>query len=131
MKCQINCTKMRLVIISILALLFTSACYYDNEEDLFPTLSDECDTSLVSYSIDVRPVLESNCYACHSNLNSASLGSNIKLEDFSDVANQSSLILSAIKHESDVSPMPKGSAQLIRCSQMKIEAWVNQGNPEN
>ncbi len=122
---------MRIVIISILALLFTSACYYDNEEDLFPTLSGGCDTSLISYAVDVQPVLETHCYDCHSSLNAASLGSNIKLEDFSDVASQSSMILSTIKHESGVSPMPKGSSQLIKCTRMKIEAWVNQGKLEN
>ena len=131
MECLIKSTDMRLVIISIFALLLTSSCYYDNEENLFPTLSNECDTSSMSYSLDVQPLLSINCYDCHSNLNSPALGNNINLEDLSNVRALADQILSSINHESGVSPMPKGSYKLHKCDLLIFEAWISKGKLEN
>ena len=119
--------KYFLIIIPIIIL----SCYYDNEEALYPDPGGECDTTAVSYSADIVPMLSTYCYACHDNLNAPSFGNNIKMEEYADVKNQSESILGAIKHDPQYSPMPKGGSKLSDCLIMKFEAWVNQGGVDN
>ena len=106
------------------------ACYYDNEETLYPE-TDVCDTIEISYSSDIVPILSTNCYTCHSNINAPDFGSNISLEDYADVSNRSFDILGAISHEDPYTPMPKDRIKLDDCLINKFEAWVNQGSPDN
>lgn len=131
MECQIKRINMRILIISSLALLLTFGCYYDNEEDLFPSLPGACDTSSVSFALDVEPILSSSCYLCHSSLSAASLGGNIILDNYTDIADQASTVLSTIQHGQGVSPMPKGGSKISDCKISKFEAWIDQGILEN
>lgn len=110
---------------------FCSSCFYDNEEALFPELPGTCDTTLVSYSENVVPIIIQNCLLCHSNLAAPSLGNNMKLESFSDFSANSSDVLRAIKHDPSLSPMPKGGGKLNSCNISIIEAWIDQGKLEN
>lgn len=111
-----------------LALLFQS-CYYDNEEDLYPAATT-CDTTDVSYSRDVWPVISSNCTSCHSG--GAPQG-NVSLENYDDivVAADNGSLLGVIRHEDGWSPMPKGGGKLNDCNIALIETWVNNGTPNN
>ena len=118
--------------IIIIALLFTG-CYYDSEEYLFPEINSVCDTADVTYSGSIQPVLEQYCYQCHDNTNAASFGSNIKLEDYSDVVirvNDGSLY-GSVAHVSGFSPMPRGGGKLDDCSILLFDIWINAGSPNN
>ena len=110
-------------------VIFMQSCYYDNVEDLYPQLP-ECDTTNVTYSNNVWPIINSNCTGCHGG--NAPAG-NIRLENYNDIssaANNGSL-LGTIRHENGWSPMPKGGGKLNNCDIAKIETWVNQGTPDN
>jgi len=122
---------MRILIISIFIACLTFGCYYDNEEYLYPSLSSDCDTTDVSYALDVQPILSTYCYTCHSNSSAATLGGNIMLEDFTDVNSRATQVLNSIKHNPGISPMPKGSTKLSDCKIITFEAWINQGKPDN
>ena len=113
-----------------LFLLVGAACSWENEETFYPDV-ENCDTLDVSYSLDIVPVLSSNCFSCHSNSNAADFGSGIALEDYADVNASSTLIVAAIKHMEGVPAMPRNSDKLDDCTISKIEAWVNDGSPEN
>lgn len=105
------------------------SCYYDVEDELYPQAAP-CDTTNVTYSNTVWPIINSNCTSCHSG--SAPAG-NIRLEDYNDIsaaANNGSF-LGVIKHEPGWSPMPKGGGKLNDCEIAQIETWVNQGAPNN
>jgi hypothetical protein len=118
-----------LLFFSIMLLVVMQSCYYDNEEDLYPT-QPECDTVDVSYSQQVWPIINQNCTGCHSG--GAPQG-NVALENYDDVvisANNGSL-LGVIKHEDGWSPMPKGGGKLSDCNIAIIESWVNDGTPDN
>lgn len=121
----------RVAAIALLTGLLLSGCYYDSEEALFPTLPGSCDTTDISYTSDIVPILSSRCYMCHSNMSGASLGSNIFLEDHADVTANATALLGSVKHETPYSPMPKGGGKLGDCSILKIEAWIGQGMPDN
>ena len=90
-------------IFTIFSLFFIS-CYYDNEEALYPTLSSTCDTSNVTFSGIISPILANNCYSCHSDANAA-FGGNIHLQSIADVITNSSRIVVSIK-QTGLKPMP-------------------------
>jgi hypothetical protein len=117
------------LLLTLAAVTFLQSCYYDNEEDLYPT-PPACDTTNVSYANDVWPIISSNCTGCHSG--GAPQG-NISLENYDDIvvaANNGSL-LGVIRHDEGWSPMPKGGAKLPDCDISKIEKWVDDGTPNN
>lgn len=116
------------LIISLLAttVLFGS-CYYDVEEELYPTL--ECSTDGVTYSGVVEPLIRAKCYSCHdaaTNSGNHTLEGYDKLKSYVD----NGKLLGAIKHSPGFSPMPKGQAKLVDCDIEKIEAWVTAGAPQ-
>jgi hypothetical protein len=106
-----------------------NSCYWENEESFY---SEEiCDTIAVTFSGDVRPILENHCFVCHSNVNAQEFGSGVQLQDYEDVSVRSSIILGAIKHLDGFPAMPDNREKLDECLISIVEAWVNQGKPNN
>ena len=121
--------KYLLFLTTILLTIFGS-CYYDNEEDLYPELEQECDTVNVNFIGTVEPMLAANCLACHSNANAATFGNNLAIEDYQDVVNLQQAILGAIKHEPPYSPMPKNGNKLNNCLIRQFEIWIENDFPQ-
>lgn len=112
----------------LMSLVFISACYYDVEEELYPDTG--CDTMNLSYQEDIVPILDRNCYVCHSaDVNTG----NITLEGHSELLMHvnSGRLLGAIRHEQGFMPMPQGASKLIACDISKIEQWIADGAPNN
>jgi hypothetical protein len=116
-----------IAIISIFLIFFVS-CYYDNEEALYPALSTSCDTTNVTYSGTIAPILNSNCVGCH---NASSPGGSVLLTGYSDVVAHSSRITGSIKQLSSYSPMPKNGGKLKDCSITQWDIWVRKGMLNN
>lgn len=89
-----------------------------------------CDTTNVSYSGQVLPILQDNCYSCHSGSNPVS---GIELSDFSvlQIHVKNGDLKSAVTHTGSVVPMPYGLPMLPSCELNTIVAWVNQGALDN
>ncbi|QQS29198.1 MAG: hypothetical protein IPM47_20580 [Sphingobacteriales bacterium] len=118
--------------IILFILAFHAACYYDNEEELYPDNGqpNNCDTITVTYSGTILPLLQSKCYVCHSS--AAALGG-IILEDYAN-ARQYSLngkMYGAVSHSTGFSPMPQGGAKLPVCDIAAIKKWTDDGAPNN
>ncbi len=109
-------------------IAFFNSCTYFNEEELFP--NQDCDTANINYSIDIQPIFEQNCYLCH---NPVLYYGNLNLEDNNHIQRviDDGKLLRNIRHEPDGIPMPKGGAKLSDCKIIKIENWINKGNPFN
>lgn len=109
-------------------LIFFAGCYYDVEEELYPSL--ECQTTDVTYSNQVVSIIEAACYKCHDAEHNFG---NITLEGYDNLKNyvDNGQLLGAIRHDPGFSPMPKNEPQLIECDIEKIEAWINEGAPDN
>ncbi len=107
---------------------FFSGCYYDNEEELYP--ENTCITDAMSYSGNVLPILEDNCYSCHDQ---AGNQGGVTLEGYSNlkVYVDNGKLIGVINHASGFPAMPQGSPQLGQCQIDKIEAWVDQGALNN
>jgi hypothetical protein len=107
------------------------SCYYDSEEGLYPSLNQSCDTTNITYSGAVVPMLANSCLSCHSNAMAPSAGSNIPLENYSDVVKYAASISTAINHTGSVSPMPKNGAKLNACIITSFDIWVRKGKLNN
>jgi Fe-S-cluster-containing hydrogenase component 2 len=105
------------------------SCYYDIEEDLYPS-KENCNTSAMSYSTDVLPILQSKCLGCHSaTVNSGG----ITLEGYSAVkvyADNGKLGCS-VDHGTDCSAMPKNESKMPQCQVASIVEWIDQGALDN
>jgi len=121
--------KKMIFLFAVISVFSLSSCYYDAEDELYPEI--DCDTSAVTYSGTVLPIIARNCYEnCHdqaSNQGGITLEGYPKLKPLVD----NGLLIGAINHQSGFSPMPKNATQLPDCDIQQIEAWVNQGAPDN
>lgn len=112
-------------------IIAVSSCYYDSEEALYPSVNSTCDTTNVTYSGKVVPILANNCLSCHSNASAPSAGANIALENYADVSLQAASISAAINHTGPLSPMPKNGSKLKACLISTFDIWVRNGKPNN
>lgn len=112
----------------LIGMVFLTSCYYDVEENLYP--GNDCSTLDMSYVTNIAPILQRNCYACHS---AAANTANITLEGHGELIKHvnSGRLLGAIMHEPGFKPMPQGASQLPDCDIAKIEQWVADGAPNN
>jgi hypothetical protein len=113
----------------ILSISLLSSCYYDDKNLLNPDLVI-CDTSLVTYSGSVNPVINAYCTSCHSGAN-APLG--IDLSTYAGVNSQviNGKLLASINHSAGVSAMPKNGIKLSACNISKIRIWITSGAKNN
>lgn len=129
----INIPMKTLIPVAIIILCAISGCYYDSKEYLFPQNSNNCDTTNVTFSLSVSPLLSNHCLSCHGNSTAASLGGNIKLENYADVklrADNGSLF-GSVNYTSGFSQMPKGSSKLDDCKLTIIKKWIDNGATNN
>lgn len=112
----------------LLLVLWSSACYYDVEEELYP--SNGCDVSNVSYSGTVEPIIKNRCYVCHGT--GVNLG-NVTLQGYDALKTyaQNGKLLGTIKHESGFSPMPQSGGKVPDCEIQKVEKWIIDGMLNN
>jgi len=117
--------------IVLASLVIQTGCYYDNEEDLYP-FKEMCDTSAVTLSGVIKPILQPNCYSCHSAAASGAAGAGINLEDYGNLKGwaDNGKLLCAVEHGDNCSPMPKGG-KLRECDILKIAAWISAGALDN
>lgn len=116
-----------LATITISSFLFVS-CYYDNEEALYPALSNSCDTTNVTYSRTIVPILNDNCLGCHSTV---ATGGAILLTSYPEVIGYAPRITGSIKQLPSFTAMPKNSGKIKNCSIIQWDIWVKNGMPNN
>lgn len=117
--------------LTIVSTLVLTSCYYDNEETLYPVLSSACDTTIVTFSGAIVPLLSNSCNSCHSNTTAASFGNNIKLQAHADVVANIEGVVGSIKQTGAYSPMPKNGGKLSDCSILVVDIWVRDGMLNN
>jgi mono/diheme cytochrome c family protein len=90
-----------------------------------------CDTSSVTYTNNILPILQSYCYACHSNSNKA-FSNDISLDGYDNAKGWADLgyLVGNVRHDAGFTGMPYGKPKLSACEINTIVAWVNQGGPK-
>lgn len=121
----------KLLAIAALALV-TAGCYNDKYDKLYPVGSVVCDTTTVSYTADVRPILDAKCATagCHD------AGTGAGGYDFSTHATTqpsatNGKLVGTVNWTAGFSAMPKNQPKLSQCEINKITRWANQGALNN
>ena len=120
----------KILFITVLCGILLTACYRDNEADLYPEPVG-CDTTNVSFQTTVAALLQNNgCTGCHSG---PAPSGNISLQTYANVrvVAQNGKLFGAINHSPGFSPMPKGGNKMNSCSISKIKAWIDAGSLNN
>ncbi len=115
----------------ILLLWLLVSCYNDNEEYLYQHLTDQaCDTSNVSFSGTILPIMNQYCVKCHS---SAAPSAGISLDNYGGVSAMAATgqLWGSVSWTGNYSPMPQGENQLSPCNISKIRAWLNKSWPND
>lgn len=112
-----------------LLMLEFNGCYYDNEIELYPSITD-CDTLNVTYSGVISPIMSVNCNSCHGEVDPSG---NVRTDNYnglSIIANNGKL-WGVVNHENGFVFMPKDRPQLSECDLKKIKIWINAGALNN
>lgn len=118
--------------IIIICTAFLSSCYYDSQENLYPTLKDPCsDTTNVTYSGTIVSIIDSKCLGCHKTATAEN--SNVQLSTYENVKVfvNNKQFMNSINHVGGVTPMPKDLSKLDNCTIIALTKWVNAGAPNN
>ena len=92
--------------------------------------SGSCDTTNVTYTGTISPLLIAKCAGCH---NSATSSGNINLTTYSGAQLQAlnGRMLGAISHTPGYTPLPQGGSMLPDCEIDEIRIWIENGAPNN
>lgn len=122
------------ILIILIFVLTLYGCYYDNSEALYGNQGGTCDTTSVTYTLNILPILETYCYVCHSaQLVAEGGGGGYNLQDISvlqTLANNGHLY-GAVSHATGYSPMPKYGNILSNCDISTFRIWINNGALNN
>jgi hypothetical protein len=118
-----------LFLIILLSPFIWVGCTADHEEALIPG-TDPCDTTLVRYATQIAPIMSASCNNCHSATTPLGGINTASYAGLSAVAANGRL-KGAVNHSPGFSPMPQGQQKLDSCSIKRINAWINQGYPNN
>ena len=104
------------------------ACRKEEQEDITP-VDTTCDTT-ISFSEDIVQVMIQSCATagCH---NAAASSAGYVLENYPQISQHANIILRSIRHEPNVSNMPKGAPKLSDDYIDKFFCWIEQGRIDN
>lgn len=115
----------------LLLCLSLASCVNDSEEELYgDTGLVNCNQGQVTYALTVKPILQQNCYSCHSG---GFAQGNVHLDDYPGVKTQmdNGKLLASIRHEPGHPPMPQLAPKLSDCTIALIAKWYDAGAPNN
>jgi hypothetical protein len=89
-----------------------------------------CDTAMVSFSVDIQPIIGAYCQGCHSG--SAPQGG-ISLSNYQEISAQATNgnLRGVVEYQNGFVPMPYNSSPLNDCDIALIRNWVLDGAPNN
>lgn len=89
-----------------------------------------CDTSNVTWSATIRPIIQAKCQGCHQG---GAPGGGVDLSNYAGVSGAAfdGSLVGSVDHLPGWSAMPKNSPKLSDCDIAKIKIWVNAGAPNN
>ena len=111
--------------------LALASCSSDSEDLLTTPTPTVCDTTTVSYSASITPLITKyGCLSCHSG--TAPVGGFV-LTSYNAVKAKvtDGRLLGAISHANGFSPMPQGGNKMSECDINQFRAWINRGALNN
>ena len=107
-------------------LVFLSSCYYDNYESLYPDANLACDTTSVTYSNQVAPLVSKSCatFGCH-----VQGTGRVLLTDYTNI--KTTIDNGTFQQRALTNKDMPPSGPLGSCDIKKIEAWIENGAQNN
>lgn len=92
--------------------------------------SGGCDTTNVTFSGNINPIMQTYCVSCHSG---SYPSGGISLSTYAQISNQAlnGSLYSSVSNDGTVVPMPYQSASLASCKVDQIRIWIQAGAPNN
>jgi hypothetical protein len=122
--------KVKILLAAVVAgifLVYLPACSKHNAVELG---AGNCDTTNVSYSMQIVSILQNNCYTCHQGPGASSGIDFSNYGAFKGWA-ESGYVVADITAAPGHIPMPYGLPPLSGCEINTIIAWIHQGMPNN
>jgi hypothetical protein len=119
-----NITKRLLALVTVAAM---TGCVYVKKD----VVQAPCNLpATVSYATNIVPILQTNCYGCHSN---ASNLTGILLDNYNTLKSYASsgTLYGVISHSAGFRAMPDGGSKLDDCTISTIKKWIDAGAPNN
>lgn len=116
--------KSILLIGTIVFLMAITGCYYDNKQEMYGS----CDSSNVTFSTVIEPIINANCVGCHG---SSSPSAGISLVGYDQVvlaANNGGLV-GTMNNSGGYMLMPP-SGKLDNCKLNQVNKWIRNGLPK-
>ena len=85
-----------------------------------------CDTSMVTFSGHVLPLLQANCTKCHNDKKAAARVNLSNYEGVKKVSDEGEL-MGTVTHSKGFKSMPKKADKLSDCQIAVLQKWVNEG----
>lgn len=122
-------------ILLLAACIFAGGCYYDSQEALYNNVNKpvNCDTTNVTYSGKVAPIIAANCNSCHSAQNAPQQAPGFVLDNYDGLQLQvfNEYLMGDINHLPGYNAMPNNGSKLSDCDIAIIQQWVNLNTPNN
>jgi hypothetical protein len=93
-------------------------------------MSNSCDTTMVSYAKDVKPIFDTYCVTCHGSSNPNG-GVSLTSFDGASVIAKTGKLLGVVTWTNGFLMMPLGGNQIPDCDVNTLTAWINQGVMNN
>ncbi len=92
--------------------------------------ANSCDTSAVSYSNHVSPIIATYCQGCHNNSNASAY---VNVEGYNNLKSSinGGRLMGAIRHKNGFKAMPQSMNKLSDCDIRTIAIWIENGMPNN
>jgi len=94
--------------------------------------TSSCDTSNVTYTSSIQPIIQNYCLGCHTTSSANSSGGGIILDSYSAVKTnaQTGHLLCSVQWTGTCYKMPKNVSQLTSCNIRKFLIWANNNFPQ-
>ena len=117
----------KLLVLGFILGFFVS-CVYENEEEVY---KGGCNTENIRYSDNVERILgDFGCLSCHNDM-FPSGGVNLKGYANVKLYVDNGRLMGSIRHEQGFSPMPQNQVKMRDCEIDKLQAWIDEGAPNN
>lgn len=124
--CLFACTKDSLLDIPLVQSTIDTL-----QSDMYPEVDFlDCDTSEVTFSATIVPLISEQCLQCHSGnapLGGVHLGSYEGVKKVAD----SGRLYGALSWQPGYEAMPQGKDRLSPCILAEIRTWIDSGAPNN
>ncbi len=130
--------KKGLLIAAAFMLIAAAGCYNDKYDQLYVTPATvTCDTTAVSYSTTIAPIISANCNiagGCHNTSGAATSGYDfttyaglLQVASYDYIITDINGTPSSSRHHA----MPLNLPKISQCDINQITAWVDQGAHDN